>query len=373
MNYSAAAAGWLLSPFLNSLSDRIRSCADDLFRYLPSGSASADLERLVDYIVRLSASASAVERARCRPLPAALLAWLNRLKDAADDADNILDEIHYRSLADALTAPSPDLCSILVTPGSVCGHLVSVCSDHPFKRLPSVLDKLATACADYAGIASLVGLDGAGSPQRGNRFAKHSSSIMPADDAFFGRQRELNLLVETLVRCNGSAQFGNQSVPVVGIVGDGGIGKTKLAQMAFHHPIILEHFDLRMWVCASSHVDDLSLTRGIMQVAADWKVDYDGIVNFDRLQNLLDSAVAGRRFLLVLDNVWDDKEMTMSANRERWRNLLAPLQRGKQGSRIVVTTRMKMVADMLGVRIPMMLGVVRIVVNTRVCRRLGRK
>ena len=90
MNYSAAAAaaaGWLLSPFLNSLSDRIRSCADDLFRYLPSGSASADLERLVDYIVRLSASASAVERARCRPLPAALLAWLNRLKDAADDAD----------------------------------------------------------------------------------------------------------------------------------------------------------------------------------------------------------------------------------------------------------------------------------------------
>ncbi|KAG2593907.1 hypothetical protein PVAP13_5NG264405 [Panicum virgatum] len=179
---------------------------------------------------------------------------------------------------------------------------------------------------------------------------------MPADDAFFGRQRELNLLVETLVRCNGSAQFGNQSVPVVGIVGDGGIGKTKLAQMAFHHPIILEHFDLRMWVCASSHVDDLSLTRGILQVAADWKVDYDGIVNFDRLQNLLDSAVAGRRFLLVLDDVWDDKEMTMPANRERWRNLLAPLQRGKQGSRIVVTTRMKVVADMLGVRIPMMLG-----------------
>ncbi|XP_039850551.1 putative disease resistance protein RGA1 [Panicum virgatum] len=354
MGYStaaAAAAGWLVSPFLDSLSAGIRSCADDLFRYLPSGSASADLERLVDYIVRLSASASAVERARCRPLPAALLAWLNRLKDAADDADNILDEIRYRSLADALTGPSPDL-----SPGSVCGHLVSVCSDHPFKRLPSVLDKLATACADYAVIASLVGLDGACSPHCGNRLARNSSSIMPADDAFFGRQRELNHLVETLVRCNGSAQLGNQSVPDVGIVGDGGIGKTKLAQMVFHHPIILEHFDLRMWVCASSHVDDVSLTRGILQAAADWKVDYDGIVNFDRLQNLLVSAVAGRRFLLVLDDVWDDKEMKMSANRERWRNLLAPLQRGKQESRIVVTTRMKVVADMLGVRIPMMLG-----------------
>ncbi|XP_025814479.1 putative disease resistance protein RGA3 [Panicum hallii] len=253
---AAAAAGWLLSPFLDSLSDRIRSCADDLFRYLPSGSASADLERLQDYIVRLSAFASAVERARRRPPHPTLLAWLNRLKDAADDADNIFDEIRYRSLADALSGPGPDLRSVLDTPGSVCGHLVSVCSDHPFKRLPSVLDKLATACADYAGIASLVGLDRADSPQRGNRLTRSSSSIMPADDAFFGRQRELNVLVETLVRCNDSAQLGNQSVPDVGIVGDGGIGKTKLAQMAFHHPIILEHFDLRMWVCASSHVDD---------------------------------------------------------------------------------------------------------------------
>ncbi|RLN25143.1 disease resistance protein RGA2-like [Panicum miliaceum] len=353
---AAAAVGWLLTPFLDSLSNRIRSCADDLFRYLPSGSASADLERLQYYIVCLSAYASAVERARRRPPHATLLAWLNRLKDAAYDADNILDEIRYRILADALTGPSPDLCSILDAPGSVCGPLVSVCSDHPFKRLPSVLDKLATACADYAGIAALVGLDGAGSPQRGNRLATSSSSIMPADDAFFGRQRELNVLVETLVRCTGSAQPGNRSVPDVGIVGDGGIGKTKLAQMAFHHPIILEHFDLRMWVCASSHVDDVSLTRGILQAAADWKVDYDGIVNFDRLQNLLVSAVEGRRFLLVLDDVWDDKEMRMWQNRERWRKLLAPLQHGKQESRIVVTTRMKVVTDMLGVRIPMMLG-----------------
>uniref|UniRef100_A0A0A9H925 Exocyst subunit Exo70 family protein n=1 Tax=Arundo donax TaxID=35708 RepID=A0A0A9H925_ARUDO len=111
-----------------------------------------------------------------------------------------------------------------------------------------------------------------------------------------------------------------------------------------------------MWVCASSHVDDVKLTREILQAATDWKVDYDWIVNFDRLQKLLVSAVAGRRFLLVLDDVWADKERSMWKNVERWRKLLAPLQNGKQESRIIVTTRMKMVADMLGVRIPMMLG-----------------
>ncbi|OEL20572.1 Disease resistance protein RGA2 [Dichanthelium oligosanthes] len=352
-----AAAGWLVSPFLDSLSDRIRSCADDLFRYLPhSGSASADLERLQDYLLRLRAFASAVERARRHPPHPTLLAWLSRLQDAAEDADDVVDEIRYRSLLDALAAPGLDLGSILDSPGSVCSHVVSVCSDHPLKQLPSVLDRLATACADYAGIASLVGIDGADSPQRRNRLARNSSSLMPADDAFVGRQRELAVLIEALVGCNGSAQLGNQSVPVVAIVGDGGIGKTKLAQMACNHAIIKEHFGTPMWVCASSHVDDVRLTREILQAATDWKVDYDGIVNFDRLQNLLVSAVAGRRFLLILDDVWDDKGMSMWENEERWRKLLAPLQHGKQGSRIIVTTRMKIVADMLGVRIPMMLG-----------------
>ncbi|CAL4972408.1 unnamed protein product [Urochloa decumbens] len=359
--FVTAAAGWLVSPFLDSLSDRIRSCADDLFRYLPSGSASADLERLEYYLLRLRTSASAVERARRRPphdSNTALLAWLNRLKDAADDAEDILDENSYRSLAASLAESSPDLGSILDAPGSVCSHLVSVCSadDHPFKRLPSVLDKLATACADYAGIASLIGIDGADSPQRGSRLARNSSSIMPAGDEFFGRRHELAVLVETLVGCSGSPHLGNQSVPVVAIVGDGGIGKTTLAQMALKKAIIQNHFYPRMWVCASSHGDDVRLTREILQAATDWKVDYDGIVNFDRLQKLLVSAVAGRRFLLILDDVWDDKEMSMLENGERWKKLLAPLQHGKQGSRIIVTTQMKVVADMLGVRIPMMLS-----------------
>ncbi|CAL4959703.1 unnamed protein product [Urochloa decumbens] len=359
--FVTAAAGWLVSPFLDSLSDRIRSCADDLFRYLPSGSASADLERLEYYLLRLRTSASAVERARRRPphdSNTALLAWLNRLKDAADDAEDILDENRYRSLAASLAESSPDLGSILDAPGSVCSHLVSVCSadDHPFKRLPSVLDKLATACADYAGIASLIGIDGADSPQRGSRLARNSSSIMPAGDEFFGRRHELAVLVETLVGCSGSPHLGNQSVPVVAIVGDGGIGKTTLAQMALKKAIIQNHFYPRMWVCASSHGDDVRLTREILQAATDWKVDYDGIVNFDRLQKLLVSAVAGRRFLLILDDVWDDKEMSMLENGERWKKLLAPLQHGKQGSRIIVTTQMKVVADMLGVRIPMMLS-----------------
>ncbi|TVU35996.1 hypothetical protein EJB05_17905, partial [Eragrostis curvula] len=350
---AATAVGWLLSPLLQSLSNRVRSYADDLLRYLPEGSASADLDRLSGHLLRLHAASSSIERARRHPCDPTLLAWLNRLHDAAHDADDLLDEIHYGRLADAVTGPRPDLGRVLDTSRTICSRLV--CPDQPLNRLPAVLDKLATALADYAWIAPLVERDAAESLQRGNMLARHSSSIVAADDAFFGRERELALLVERLVGGNGSAPIGNRGVPIVAIVGDGGIGKTKLAQMVFNHAVIQGHFDLLMWVCVSSHMDDVKLTREILQAATDWKVDYDG-VDFNGLQKLLISAVEGRRFLLILDDVWDDKEGSMWENTERWKKLLLPLQNGKQESRIVVTTRMKMVADMLGVRSPMMLG-----------------
>ncbi|XP_037407980.1 putative disease resistance protein RGA3 [Triticum dicoccoides] len=195
--------------------------------------------------------------------------------------------------------------------------------------------------------SSWLGNESATSPRLGN-----FSSALPVDSTFFGRGRELADLLERLVGCNGPAQLGNQGVPVVAIVGDGGIGKTTLAQMAFNDVSIQAHFDLRMWVCVSSCMHVMELTREILQLAKEGK-DYRGVLNY--LQESLVSAVAGKRFLLILDDVWNDNGSELWQNVDQGKALLSPLQNGQQGSRIVVTTRTKMVADMLGVRIPMML------------------
>ncbi|KAM0915732.1 hypothetical protein ACQ4PT_010645 [Festuca glaucescens] len=348
---SAAAAGWLVSPLLQCLNDRAKSCAEDLTRYLPGGAgdAHADVVRLSDCLLRLHASAYAVERTRRRPSDPTLAAWLRRLKDAAHDADDLLDDIRYDRLTESLAAPRPKLRRILDYSRSLCRRLFF--SDDPLSRLPSVLEKLEAASAAYNGV---VHLDAAASPQPGSPLARKFSSAIPDDKTLFGRGRELAGLVERLVGCSGPAQHGNQGVPVVAIVGDGGIGKTTLAQMAFNHLNIQVHFDVRMWVCVSSCMDVMKLTREILQQTTEEK-DYGGVVSFSKLQDLLISAVAGKRFLLVLDDVWDDNGWKLWENRDQWRSLLAPLQNGQQESRIVVTTRMKMVADMLGVRIPIML------------------
>ena len=50
--------------------------------------------------------------------------------------------------------------------------------------------------------------------------------------------------------------------------------------------------------------------------------------------------LAGKRFLLVLDDIWNE-------NRENWEAVQTPLKYGAQGSRILVTTRSKKVASIM--------------------------
>ncbi|KAI4987397.1 hypothetical protein ZWY2020_020197 [Hordeum vulgare] len=70
-----------------------------------AGDAHADLARLSDELLRLKVTAADVEHARRRPFDPALAAWIHCLRDAAYDADDLLDDIHYDRLANSLAAP----------------------------------------------------------------------------------------------------------------------------------------------------------------------------------------------------------------------------------------------------------------------------
>ncbi|MCV5005285.1 NB-ARC domain-containing protein, partial [Escherichia coli] len=59
-------------------------------------------------------------------------------------------------------------------------------------------------------------------------------------------------------------------------------------------------------------------------------------VELDQLQLDLRKMLGGKRYLLVLDDVWEE-------NRENWLKLKTLLMGGAEGSRVVVTTRSKAV------------------------------
>ncbi|WJZ91312.1 hypothetical protein VitviT2T_010397 [Vitis vinifera] len=63
--------------------------------------------------------------------------------------------------------------------------------------------------------------------------------------------------------------------------------------------------------------------------------------NFNQVQLKLSNNLAGKRFLLVLDDVWNIN------NYERWNHLQTPFKSGARGSKIAVTTRHGNVASLM--------------------------
>ncbi|EMS48967.1 Putative disease resistance protein RGA4 [Triticum urartu] len=152
------------------------------------------------------------------------------------------------------------------------------------------------------------------------------------DIASRSRDKDKKNIVATLL-----GQANNADFIVVPIVGMGGLGKTTLAQLIYNDPEIQKHFQLLLWVCVSDTFDVNSLAKSIVEASPNKNVDTDK-PPLDRLQKL----VSGQRYLLVLDDVWDNKEL------RKWERLKVCLQHGGMGSAVLTTTRDKRVAEIMG-------------------------
>eukprot|EP00258_Populus_trichocarpa_P028497 XP_024444516.1 putative disease resistance protein RGA4 [Populus trichocarpa] len=111
----------------------------------------------------------------------------------------------------------------------------------------------------------------------------------------------------------------------------GGLGKTTLAQLVYNDASVKGHFDLNIWVCVSVDFDIRRLSRAIIESI---EGNPCAIQELDTLQRRLQEKLIGRRFLLVLDDVWDHYH-------EKWNALKDALR----GCAIIITTRLKQVAD----------------------------
>ncbi|KAH7689317.1 P-loop containing nucleoside triphosphate hydrolase protein [Dioscorea alata] len=146
----------------------------------------------------------------------------------------------------------------------------------------------------------------------------------------YGRNDEIQWLIEFLTEPNVS---NSSNVSVVPIVGMGGIGKTTLAQFVFNDREIENHFDGKAWIYVSNHFDRCRITKEMLHVINP-NVQCCSTSNLDFLERELQRHLTGKKFLLVLDDIWSDE----------WQWLLAPLQSSQaQVIKIIVTCRDPMV------------------------------
>ncbi|CAL4902637.1 unnamed protein product [Urochloa decumbens] len=169
-----------------------------------------------------------------------------------------------------------------------------------------------------------------GHPVPVNYLRENSSQINdPMDIARASRDEDRKKVVKALID-----QVNNVNLTIFPIIGMGGLGKTTLAQLVYNDPDIQKHFQLRLWVCVSDYFDVDSLAKRIVEENG---CQASGNSALDKLQ----SAVSGKRYLLVLDDVWNRDEA------HKWEKLKSYLEHGGSGSSVLTTTRDQEVAQLM--------------------------
>ncbi|RCV17712.1 hypothetical protein SETIT_3G241400v2 [Setaria italica] len=332
-----AVVGWLVCPIIKIVMDKAKSCASDRIRWQGDGVPKA-LERMKDLLAQLRAVAGAVQARGSPDKSRDLRAWLQQLIDAVYEARDVLDDFDD-------SAPQPE------SPVARFGKRI-LGADERVNRLKDVVEKLQAVQANSPALMQAAAAHGSGlgsGDLSGHHQGLHggaTGSVRDREHVVFGRDRELQDMVSWLV---GTPDGGDaRSVPVAAIMGHGGMGKTTLAQLLFEDQEVDSAFDLKIWIQPAATDNEFELAKQLLHSV---NVDVpNGMKNFNWLQVKLQEEVSSRRFLLVIDDVWNwnREDINGHAYREMWSKVLAPIGNGKTtGSKIVITTRQKIMADLL--------------------------
>ncbi|XP_074319890.1 putative disease resistance protein RGA3 [Silene latifolia] len=211
----------------------------------------------------------------------------------------------------------------------------------PFKdarKIKGITEELSRMARNHAQFGSIV----SSSSLNQTRTLSNVSGSYMSTDMVIGRDGDMDKMVSLLLDTSTAAGV----LPVASIVGMGGVGKTTLAQYVYNDERIKRYFDLQLWVSATQVFNVKDVLRQMVTCATDEKaLDYD----INQLQRCLYQAIVGKRFLLCLDDVWDDDSL-----RAKWLELRALLRVGAEGSQVLLTTRSTTAARIIGTQDPYM-------------------
>ncbi|XP_071924640.1 disease resistance protein RGA2-like [Coffea arabica] len=266
--------------------------------------------------------------------------WLKRLKEVAFDADHVLDELHHESLRRGVESRNKQL------KGKVCFFFFSCYSFITFRRrmAPKIrginikLKKINQGAHDFG----LIGIQMAASLPASNELTISRQTDSIVGQNVVGRANDESNIVELLLT---SAE---KVVSVIPIVGMGGIGKTTLAKLVYNNPQIDAHFGKKIWICVSENFQEVELFKLILESLTGRKVD---LSSKDAIVKEIKKEMKDNRYLLVLDDVWNEKPKLWDDFFESLAGIVTT-----NGSRCLVTTRLGQVATIVSRHSPYLLG-----------------
>ncbi|OWM90696.1 putative disease resistance protein At3g14460 [Punica granatum] len=267
-------------------------------------------------------------------------AWLDDLRDAVYEAEDLIDEIATRALESELgTGKLTGSLHLSDSVKKAVDFKLKDVVDHlsPFKvpiesKIRGVVDRLEDISRQKdilrltaeASNAKLKSPGSAGGSLRLTTPAVTESRV-------HGRDADKEAIKRLLVS-------GLDELSVIPIVGMGGIGKTTLAKIVYNDEDVKGAFDSRAWAYVSDVFDSAGILRALVESATR---EICNTNNLELLQCRLQSLLSKKKFLVVLDDVWNDEY-------GRWDDLRTAFENvGAAGSRIIVTTRSEEVARIM--------------------------
>ncbi|KAL1166634.1 hypothetical protein V6Z11_A06G209500 [Gossypium hirsutum] len=308
----------LVSALLNTIFDNLNSLSREGIRL--AGSLKTEVQTLESTLTTIQAVLHDAEQKQWKSK--AIQNWLGKLKQAAYDLEDVLDDFNAEALRQRDARSNV---TVFFSPQNPLLFRLNMA--HKLKDAREKLDAIAEERSKFHL------REGVAEAETGRNRDRITSSLVNESEVI-GRGDEKAEIVSMLLKNVNH----HDDLSVNAICGMGGLGKTTIAQLVYNDENVTKVFDLRAWVCVSDDFDIASLTKAIVESIEQGNAC--NIQQLDPLQRCLLEKLAGKRFLLVLDDVWNEHE-------DKWDGLKKALLSGQRGSTVIVTTRLKKVALMM--------------------------
>ncbi|KAM0851693.1 hypothetical protein ACQ4PT_052248 [Festuca glaucescens] len=333
MATAISAAVWALGKALAPVTD------DLLKNWAASDSLGPNISALKTELLRAQGILyTAQDRVIANP---ALKELLHMLRQLADKAEDVLDELDYFRIQDELD--STYHAADKHAGGCMCGLALNarhtaraVANKLKFssagilrtpklkfdrvemsKRMADIVQQLDPICAKVKEILDLE----LRKPTAQCKRHKTTPAIIEPD--LFGRNVEKKNIVDGITH----GKYCADGFTVLRIVGPGGIGKTTFTQHIYEE--VKSSFDVMIWICVSLNFDANRLAQEILRQTPKVNGEKENAIE----EELIEERLKQKRFLLVMDDVWTYEE-------DDWKKLLAPFRKGEaRGNMVIVTTR----------------------------------
>ncbi|KAM2505331.1 hypothetical protein PS1_039137 [Malus domestica] len=238
--------------------------------------------------------------------------WVTSVRDLTCDAENVIDEFLYHIYDKQSATPFAKLLHRTIYFPKNLWHRHRIA-----KKLQKITKKIEAIPErnERYGVSTIEGTSSDSVPRWVKNKAESSLYIM--EDELIGIEDKKQTLMGLLMN-------GKENEMVVSVVGMGGSGKTTLVANTFNNENVKRQFDCYAWITVSQTyvIEDLfkQMIKKFHEGRKEEVPEHLNSMSYENLLDMLSTYLKSKRYLVVLDDVWDIKlwqEIIMLTTRKK--------------------------------------------------------